>query len=301
MKRLGFTLIELLVVIAIIAILAAILFPVFAQAKVAAKKTACLSNVKQMATAVQLYLGDSDDSYPLNNVSYASGFQFNNTAYWYFGLVLQSSSAAVLDPKAGLLYPYEKNGAIVNCPDGNNLKPSSGGAPFTIDPSNAPLGYDKNVLIVLGQSTPTANVNYGPFPVATSWDDVANSVLLADSGFAPTNTSAAQSSFNGLALPKTLSNGIGLRCSTMNMQARHNKVANVAMQDTHAKGFHILIPPDRVSGSTIYSCTSSQLGTGALVGPGASLSFDASGGSMPAPAGTNYYFVPDKTSGNPYN
>ena len=61
MKQKAFTLIELLVVIAIIAILAAILFPVFAQAKAAAKKTAALSNVKQNATAVLLYNNDSDD------------------------------------------------------------------------------------------------------------------------------------------------------------------------------------------------------------------------------------------------
>lgn len=62
--RKGFTLIELLVVIAIIAILAAILFPVFAQAKEAAKKTASLSNAKQLGTAVQMYLGDNDDVLP---------------------------------------------------------------------------------------------------------------------------------------------------------------------------------------------------------------------------------------------
>jgi len=64
MKK-AFTLIELLVVIAIIAILAAILFPVFAQAKVAAKKTTSLSNVKQQGTAIQIYAGDSDDVFPL--------------------------------------------------------------------------------------------------------------------------------------------------------------------------------------------------------------------------------------------
>ncbi len=64
MKK-AFTLIELLVVIAIIAILAAILFPVFAQAKQAAKKTQYISNMKQAGTAVQIYLSDYDDTFPL--------------------------------------------------------------------------------------------------------------------------------------------------------------------------------------------------------------------------------------------
>lgn len=63
--RTAFTLIELLVVIAIIAILAAILFPVFAQAKAAAKKTAAISNSKQVGLAFQMYTADSDDQYPI--------------------------------------------------------------------------------------------------------------------------------------------------------------------------------------------------------------------------------------------
>ena len=63
----AFTLIELLVVIAIIAILAAILFPVFAQAKLAAKKTQDLSNVKQISLAALMYSGDADDYFPRND------------------------------------------------------------------------------------------------------------------------------------------------------------------------------------------------------------------------------------------
>lgn len=76
MKR-GFTLIELLVVIAIIAILAAILFPVFAQAKESAKKTSSLSNVKQFGTAYNMYAADYDDLLPI-----AQSYRTNGTYRW---------------------------------------------------------------------------------------------------------------------------------------------------------------------------------------------------------------------------
>src|SRR5688572_3228503 len=65
-RKKGFTLIELLVVIAIIAILAAILFPVFAQAREAARKTACMNNTKQLATAVAMYTQDFDELFAPN-------------------------------------------------------------------------------------------------------------------------------------------------------------------------------------------------------------------------------------------
>ncbi len=64
MRGRGFTLIELLVVIAIIAILAAILFPVFASARAAARKTACLSNMRQIGVAIEMYANDHDQAYP---------------------------------------------------------------------------------------------------------------------------------------------------------------------------------------------------------------------------------------------
>ncbi len=63
-RRAGFTLIELLVVIAIIAILAAILFPVFARAREAARRSACLSNMKQIGIGLAMYLQDYDQTFP---------------------------------------------------------------------------------------------------------------------------------------------------------------------------------------------------------------------------------------------
>ena len=80
MKRNGFTLIELLVVIAIIAILAAILFPVFAQAREKARQTMCLSNHKQMGSATRMYLTDYDEMW------FTPWFDFRplNNGHWHF-------------------------------------------------------------------------------------------------------------------------------------------------------------------------------------------------------------------------
>lgn len=96
MPRRGFTLIELLVVIAIIAILAAILFPVFARARESARKTSCMSNVRQLGLACQMYAQDYDELLPCDY--YACNSQTTHTR-----LVAQ-------------ILPYIKNTQIMYCP-----------------------------------------------------------------------------------------------------------------------------------------------------------------------------------------
>ena len=120
MKR-AFTLIELLVVIAIIAILAAILFPVFAQAKFAAKKTADLSNAKQQGTALKLYLGDTDDRMPIF-------YAYNSDPSIY--------SPAEQRNTAFLLLPYTKSRDIFRSPL------DTGGPYLSQDPGPAARGAD---------------------------------------------------------------------------------------------------------------------------------------------------------------
>ncbi len=104
----AFTLIELLVVIAIIAILAAILFPVFAQARESARQTVCTSNVRQIGLDIQMYVQDYDENYPIF-YAYNTFVPNTNTRAWsgdpdHKGVEL-------------LLMPYVKNKPIFKCPD----------------------------------------------------------------------------------------------------------------------------------------------------------------------------------------
>jgi prepilin-type N-terminal cleavage/methylation domain-containing protein/prepilin-type processing-associated H-X9-DG protein len=142
-NRRGFTLIELLVVIAIIAILAAILFPVFARAREKARQSACLSNVKQLMTACLMYVQDYDESFCWAQHHPGAG------RFWYEKWA-----------------PYVKNAQIFICPS----KPTGIGYSG---------GYGYNIRGQSGQATVTGWDGFGYYYLdRDTWNDTV--VCLAD-------------------------------------------------------------------------------------------------------------------------
>ena len=177
----GFTLIELLVVIAIIAILAAILFPVFARARENARRTSCISNLKQMGIGVMMYVQDFDERYPLNSQTRASLGE-----PWVTGLIGAdfTSSASIFWPQ--FIYPYTRNMQMFYCPSGRST-------------GNGVYGhYGANQLLLpIGSATATAwSMASMPAP--------ASIYLLMDAGIyrlSPVNVKAPDA--NGNYLPGT--------------------------------------------------------------------------------------------------
>ena len=136
-KRNGFTLIELLVVIAIIAILAAILFPVFAKAREKAKQASCTSNIKQLMLGLLMYANDYDERLP--------------TYYWGEGQAGNASSCTWW----GSTYPYVKNIQIFACPATSQYE-QPWGVWMQLPPWN-----DPNVRIQYGYSELIGNQGQG--------------------------------------------------------------------------------------------------------------------------------------------
>jgi prepilin-type N-terminal cleavage/methylation domain-containing protein/prepilin-type processing-associated H-X9-DG protein len=129
----GFTLIELLVVIAIIAILAAILFPVFAQARDKARSAACLSNAKQQALAVHMYAQDNDETLPI--IYYGAANKGQGSGHW---------------PWLKVLMPYVKNKAVYTCPSLLSANWDASAGLYGKGPDNewpSVVGYGYNLLM----------------------------------------------------------------------------------------------------------------------------------------------------------
>ncbi len=205
----GFTLIELLVVIAIIAILAAILFPVFAQAREKARAIVCLSNQKQIALAVVMYANDYDETL----VPGRNGSTFDFTQQFYFDY---------------LLNPYVKNQNIWTCPS-----------------VGIQSQFGQQLIRSIGMNTVVA-VDYlawgpPPSPVAlASIDYPAELIVMCEAEANPWNgdagfgTGSFGSPFQACQAAQADAKGSTVT-NLIQPYLRHSKGANYALGDGHAK------------------------------------------------------------------
>ena len=232
----GFTLIELLVVIAIIAILAAILFPVFAQAREKARQTACLSNVKQIGNAFAMYLQDYDEHFMATATErHAPAPPAGVTSYAAF--YAQYSYRMILDP-------YIKSQQIFRDPSSKVQWPAQ---PTTNVLASTGVYYPSDYGIHINES----NIIAPTFTTATHQADYAAGGALSDFGFNETTPLAS------IAYPAqflvvadayrsdgTVSRG-GIYpqpwefdvTSQSRFEARHSQGGNVAFSDGHAKWY----------------------------------------------------------------
>ena len=219
MRRRGFTLIELLVVIAIIAILAAILFPVFAQARESARKTQCTSNAKQIGTAIQMYTQDYDEILP------HGGHGGPAPNRWHT-----------------IVEPYTKNRGIFKCPS----------APPQWNTTTRPGGYGCNVNLMGWGNTanPAAAASKGLAEITAPADtfiigDAAQCFATVNGNKDPEYWATQQENTTDWQItPPTgwtsdttenYASDDGSRNRTRRPIARHQSGINVVYADGHAK------------------------------------------------------------------
>lgn len=237
----GFTLIELLVVIAIIAILAAILFPVFAQAREKARATACLSNTKQISTAIMMYVQDYEETMVL-------AIEWNTWSVW-----------------TDRIEPYRKNWDLMYCPSGNGVR-----LPYSWDQPQyrwwgnwkyfTQYGFNATYLNRANGQCTDIQINgnaFGPPTALAAVEKPADTVMCAETGqdaqndipdglgtnivYAPAGWTAPDCcTYGDWGIFGDNSLWYGLNGNTKNTQMgffrpRHNDGGNVTFVDGHSK------------------------------------------------------------------
>ena len=216
MKK-GFTLIELLVVIAIIAILAAILFPVFARAREKARQTSCLSNLKQLGLGLLMYSQDYDEKFPTYLWGEGNTGVANSCTWW------------------GGIYPYVKNVQIFACPSRNTTGNDSFPVWLPSNPQfvNQSINYGYNELmantaggIAMARLTsPSETVVLGDCSsswIGGYWSATDRSLLIRI---------AYAAGAAGCGCPPNMAQ------ITQTGQSAHNGGGNIAFADGHTKWF----------------------------------------------------------------
>lgn len=264
----GFTLIELLVVIAIIAILAAILFPVFAQAREKARAISCLSNQKQMGLAVMMYIQDYDETSPPayhNSGSASGGHNTNFYESWW-----------------SLTYSYSKSNQVERCPSNPNnnyfvssikdaalgLKASYGvntfdfshvkGA-FSRDPGYLGPDGDTVSVTLADMAAPAQLIGIVEHTLSFAEYDVSQSPGVYDQPTSETPYNDVETAPGGTPTPISYIAG-------GNLFAGHSGLVNIAFMDGHAKAYRpsALLPsyPDPgklgVTGNNMWTADQSE-------------------------------------------
>lgn len=238
-RRLGFTLIELLVVIAIIAILAAILFPVFAQAREKGRQASCASNMNQLAKAALMYSAD------YNNVLAPNRMVLGNT-----GPLPDQLRRCWVD----VIVPYVKNNGIFSCPSAPPM-------PNTVNPSSGmtwmqrgwfPYGYNAHIAGWYWIGLPGAQFSDTlMLPNISKLKYAAQFVLFAETMNGPTEAprncrgfAADNNCFGGCdgdASRRCVLSGLAVSgtAGTSPLSARHSGGLNIALGDGHVKWFRL--------------------------------------------------------------
>lgn len=239
-RRPAFTLIELLVVIAIIAILAAILFPVFSSARASARQATCISNEKQVALGIMMYQQDYDERTPraVNNASNSARLEIPIVPHSAGDNAFSSADTTIGRP-AGFLYPYIKSDATWRCPqDPTTYDPKTLNTNNSLGVANA-TSYHLSLFLTGSQVDGVAETTSGDGTALAAIPRVADTILARD-GDASDGTNVENNTAIGGAL---IGEQFYTRHSDHTQAIRHRGNGDYIMLDGHVKS----LPPSWVS------------------------------------------------------